>query len=259
MDILQKTENFYYRFKGEKRIIGKSLLSRPIYCFTVRKTEYPIVILQYSIHAREYITAYLALKQIERFIKFGKFGTAHFIPIVNPDGVYIALNDNPLYKANARLVDLNVNFDAGWGKGEKNVYTPSSENYIGKNPFSEPETKALRDFTIQVRPTATISYHSKGEEIYWEYGQSGEKAVRDFEFAKSVAFVTGYQIKRTPYSSGGYKDWCINSLSIPALTIEVGEDCLAHPIKEEDLHEIYIKNRLVPETVTRYLWEKRWN
>ena len=68
--------------------------------------------------------------------------------MVNIDGVEIAINNKPLYKANANGVDLNVNFDAKWGSGESNLTTINDENYIGKHPFSESETKALRDFTL---------------------------------------------------------------------------------------------------------------
>ena len=256
MDILQKTKIFYTKFKGEKAIIGKSLFGRPIYSFTVKKTDYPQIIIQYAIHAREYITTYLALKQMERFDACGKVGTIYFLPIMNPDGVSVALNSNPLYKANGRGVDLNVNFDARWGTGEKNVNVSGDENYIGSKPFSEPETVALKDFTLFIKPDATISYHSKGEEIYWEFFQPKECSKRDYSFAKAISEITGYAIKSTQNSAGGYKDWCIEKLKIPALTIEVGRDELSHPIGKEYINEIYQKNKRVPETATEYLWGK---
>lgn len=259
MDILRKVKNFYFNFDGEKSILGKSCLGKPIYLFTIKKTENPKVIFQYSIHAREYITSYLALKHIDRFCKFGKFGTAYFLPMVNPDGVKIVLNGNPLYKANGRGVDLNVNFDARWGTGAKNQTTKGDENYIGENPFSEKETTILRNFTLSVMPDATISYHSKGEEIYWEFYQDKEYLERDFNFAKLVSRITGYAIKSTPNSAGGYKDWCIEKLKIPALTIEVGSDELSHPIGLDNFHGIYQKNKCVPERVTKYLWENLCN
>ena len=58
-----------------------------------------------------------------------------------------------------------------------------------------------------------------------------------------MAKVTGYAIKSAPNSAGGYKDWCIEKLKIPALTIEVGNDDLTHPIGEEHLVEIYKQNK----------------
>ena len=255
MDIFERLNCYYENFNGEKGIIGKSWLKVPLYYIAVKKSEYPKIIFQYSIHAREYITCYLALKQIDRFLEFGKNGTAYFLPMLNPDGVKIALEENPLYKANFNRVDLNVNFDARWGTGIKNVNNPATENYIGKSPFSEPETRALRDFTLKICPNMTVSYHSKGEEIYWEFHQEEKCKKRDFAFAMAVSRLTGYSVKETPNSAGGYKDWCVEKLKIPALTIEVGDDRLVHPIGEEQLDKIYKKNEKVVEYLTENFGE----
>lgn len=242
MSVLCELEDFYLSFKGEKFIIGRSVENRPIYCFKVQKTIKPIVIMQYAIHAREYITTYLALRQIEDFILNGRKGTVYFIPAMNPDGIVISQTSKPLYKANANGVDLNVNFDARWGQGEKNVKFRGDENYIGEYPFSEPETKVLRDFTLQVKPSLTISYHSKGEEIY--YSQ------KDYKLARKLSKATGYKIKQTLSSAGGYKDWCVEKLNISAFTIEVGKDDLSHPIIKEHIRDIYDKNKKVIQTIT---------
>ena len=215
MGVFRKIENFFSGFNGEKGVLGYSVKGKPIYYFAVKKTAYPKMIFTYAIHAREYVTAYLAIKQIKRFYSRAKYGTAYFIPLVNPDGVEIAENTDRLYKANGRGVDLNVNFDARWGTGEKNVFVSGAENFIGGKPFSEPETMALRDFTLLVNPDITFSYHSKGEEIYWEFFQAEERKVQDRAIAEKVAKITGYAIKSTPNSAGGYKDWCIQKLKIP--------------------------------------------
>ncbi len=246
MSVLCELEDFYLNFKGEKFIIGRSALNRPIYCIKVKKTNCPLVIVQYAIHAREYITTYLALKQITDFIENGKKGCVYFLPALNPDGIFISLTSKPLYKANARGVDLNVNFDARWGTGQSNVKIKGDENFIGEYPFSEPETLALRDFTLKIKPNATISYHSKGEEIYYDD--------KHLSLAKKLASVTGYQIKKTPNSAGGYKDWCVEKLKIPAFTIEVGRDELVHPLKISDLDEIYNKNKGVITALTENIW-----
>ena len=152
-------------------------------------------------------------------------------------------------------MDLNVNFDANFGSGEQNVFSKASENYVGEYAFSEPETRAIRDFTIKIRPHATISYHSKGQEIYYEFFQDTKRKKRDYLFAKSVADATGYLIKSTPDSAGGYKDWCIQKLKIPALTIEVGSDTLSHPIKKEYLDDIYRENKGVIDASVQTLTE----
>ncbi len=250
MSVLCELEDFYLSYKGEKSIIGRSVQNRPIYCFKLEKTKLPVVIVQYAIHAREYITTYLAMKQIEEFNNFGRRGTVYFIPALNPDGIVVSLTLKPLYKANANGVDLNVNFDARWGSGERNVKVKGDENFIGEYPFSEPETILLRDFTLRVKPNATLSYHAKGEEIYYEFYQTGKQLEQDINIAKKLASLTGYSLKRTPNSAGGYKDWCIQELKIPAFTIEVGADELSHPIGKEYLAQIYDKNKGVIEALT---------
>ena len=200
-----------------------------------------------------YITTYLAIMQAEEFAAFGKKGTVFFLPAVNIDGIAEVIGGDTTYKANANMVDLNVNFDARWGEGAKNVRGKAPENYIGAYPFSESETAALRDFTLMVQPDLTLSYHSKGEEIYWEFFQDGRARERDFRIANAVSAVTGYPVKSAGKSAGGYKDWCVERLKIPALTIEVGSDNLSHPIGEEFAEEIFLKNRDVIKILTEIL------
>ena len=213
-------------------------------------------------HGREYITAKLAFEQYRLGVKRG---SCWFVPLVNPDGALLsqvgissvkneadrarllALNggnaDFSLWKANGRGVDLNVNFPAKWGTGAKNAQTAGAENYIGKAPFSEPETLALKNFTEEIQPDYTVSYHTKGEEIYWYFYQSSHTCHRDKALAEVLARATGYPLAEAKNSAGGYKDWCIETLQIPAFTIEAGQDELPHPLDENALQDIIEKNR----------------
>ena len=250
MDVLQELKCFYRDWDLDKGYIGCTENGNLIPFFKVKKTEKPVVLAQYAIHAREYITTYLCMMQAKDFAARGEKGTIYFIPAVNLDGIAEALYSDKTYKANARQVDLNVNFDANWGEGEKNVRIKAPENYIGEFPFSESETRALRDFTLLIKPDVTLSYHSKGEEIYWEFFQSGKARKRDFKIAAAVSKATSYPLKCAGRSTGGYKDWCIQRLHIPALTIEVGSDNLFHPIGKEHAEEIFIKNREVLKVIT---------
>jgi g-D-glutamyl-meso-diaminopimelate peptidase len=72
----------------------------------------------------------------------------------------------------------------------------------------------------------TFSFHTKGGEIYWEFLGRGERYG-----ATLLQKATGYPIKTLRGSAGGYKDWCIDKLHIPAYTIECGSENLTHPIK----------------------------
>lgn len=163
--------------------------------------------------------------------------------------------DFSLWKANARGVDLNVNFDAKFGQGRQNVFSPAPENYVGEYPFSEPETRALRDLTLEVEPDLTISYHAKGRLVYWYFGQSGEAKERDRKIAAAAAKTLGYSLGAAfTDSAGGYKDWCVSALGIPALTIETVRDTLAHPLPENALTEAEkLRNFALINTIERFL------
>ena len=126
---------------------------------------------------------YLATQEIN--------GGIYVLPLVNPDGVRLVLdgvdwfkcsatrtfavgiNDGSTnfsqWKANALGVDLNVNFDALWGEGTQNVFCPSSGNFVGYYPNSERETRLLIDFADAVQPNITLSYHTKGEVIFYGF------------------------------------------------------------------------------------------
>ena len=258
MDIYQAVKDFYERANFEKRIIGKTLFGRSVYALKCGNGK-PTGIAQYAIHGREFITAKLAIAHFKRGVSRG---TVWLLPLVNPDGALLSecgiftaptewrerllsingSTDFSLWKANGRGVDLNVNFPAKWGKGTKNIRYPNSENYIGKTPFSERETKALKAFTEEILPNYTVSYHTKGEEIYWLFDQDERDKLRDFALAKALSKSTGYAIGNAKGSVGGYKDWCVQRFHIPAFTVETGKDSLSHPIGEDGLKDIIEKN-----------------
>ena len=260
MDIYEKTRFFYEGAKSEKRIIGRSLFGRDIFAVKVGEGK-PVGIAQYAIHGREYITTELAFAHYERGVSKGSLW---ILPLVNPDGALLSQkglqsvekeedkarlvkwnkgDDFSLWKANGRGVDLNVNFPACWGEGTKNSKRVGGENYIGAYPFSERETLALKNFTEEITPDYTVSYHTKGEEIYWYFHQPRKACIRDFSLAKTLSKSTGYPLVYAGNSVGGYKDWCIQSLGIPSFTVEVGQETFSHPLGEEALEDILTKNR----------------
>lgn len=253
--------------------IGKSTLGKNILATHLGYFDGPQIIIQGGIHAREYISTLLMVEQAKYLNRTGGItkGGIYFVFLTNPDGAEIALdglrnipceitrqylllanggnNDFSLFKANVNLVDLNTNFDADWGQGSQNVKCPNPENFIGFYPNSEREVNNLIDFTNRNKPYLTISYHSKGEVIY--YGFSGESTLdlnRDRIIGEVLSQVTGYPLLSTENSAGGYKDWCIRNLKIPSYTIEIGRDDLSHPIGEENLPEIFEQNKDVPLT-----------
>ena len=257
--------------------IGKTFLGRSIYAFEIGCGS-PKIIAQYAIHAREHITYFLALKHLESLLHSRLFGggTVYIIPVVNVDGVALCLDgvdsagmvaDNlielnrgtnfSLWKANARGVDLNVNFDARWGNGAKNVTSAGPENYIGSSPNSEPETRALIEFTKNINPDLTLSFHAKGEVVYWDFHQKGAARFRGKKIGRIIADSTGYRLVVSGKSTGGYKDWCIQNLGIPSYTIEVGAENLRHPIGLERLPQIYYKTSTIFQDILTYLKKQK--
>lgn len=255
----------------ETGIVGESELGQRIPYIFVGQKNGNYMIVQSAIHAREHLTALVAVCLAKRFVAKSDLtlnGGIYFVPMANPDGVRLCQeglswiegenvkqnllsinkgsNDFSLWKANARGVDLNVNFDAHWGEGKNNVFEPAPQNYVGSEPFSEKETRALADFTRRINPLVTLSYHLKGEEIYWQFHQPPRRLVRDKKYAQALSSYTGYRLVSGEGSVGGYKDWCVQELGISAYTIEVGSDDFAHPFPYAQLSVIVKQNEDLP-------------
>lgn len=248
--------------------IGKSVLGRDVFAVTIGQG--PVVLMQYGLHAREHVTVPLAVLHAKMLLKNNKGICYVLVPMANPDGTELALfgtrtckeyadwlnlNFNPtcfpLWKANVRGVDLNNNFNANFGE-HTHALVPSSHGYPGTHPESEPETQNLVRLAKSIKPVLTISFHTKGEEVYFDFFQSHRNGIRDKKIAQLFAQDFGYKIKSTQNTSaGGFKDWCVSVLGIPSLTIELASDSLAHPIgaehapnllkKTKNLHNLCLK------------------
>lgn len=191
----------------------------------------------------------------------------YIISMVNPDGVNLVLEglqrDNPFYSelirwnggstdfsrnwsANIRGVDLNHNYNASWNLSKETaervygITGPGTTRYPGPYPESEPESRAIADFTRNHNFRLVLAYHSQGEVIYWTYSNIiPPDAPR---IAQLFSQVSGYELSQ-PYgiaSSGGYKDWFIQEYRRPGFTIEVGLGRNPLPISQFD--KIYNDN-----------------
>lgn len=266
--VLQLQEEGVELFNAGKSVLGKNILATHLGDY--KGTQ---ILIQAGIHAREYITTLLLVEQI-RYLHNNdlvKNGGIYFVFLTNPDGAEIVLDgidsieceitrnyllnannnssDFSQYKANINLVDLNTNFDAEWGGGAQNLFCPNTENFVGFYPNSERETQSLINFTLKTRPFLTISYHTKGNVIFYGFDtQTPDEIARDQSIGETLSVITGYPLIFTENSTGGYKDWCISSLKIPSYTIEVGDPNLPHPLDASTLPEIYQRNKDVPLT-----------
>lgn len=254
--------------------IGTSELGRdiPVVRFGNPDAQYH-VLLQGAIHGREHMTAWLLMAMLDYWIDrvdrdFQSFGDVcfHIIPMSNPDGVVISqnrmLNSDQMtiyqrdaalgytsadinkyasaWKSNGFGVDLNRNFSAGWeSAGERTQ--PSSQQYRGIFPFSASETRALRDYTQKYNFAATVSYHAHGSVIYDQYGEKQPVNSRSKSLGKAVSDMTGYElIESSGVVGAGYKDWAIDVMGIPSLTIEIG--CQDAPLAERECYSIFARN-----------------
>jgi len=189
------------------------------------------------------------------FGDFNKCTSAEMANIIKNRLIELNLGsrDFALWKANANAVDLNVNFDARFGLGAKNAKSGGSENYVGRFANSEPETRALVRLANKIKPDLTISYHCKGQEIYYQFFQGQNELLRDKAIAEIIERTTKYKIVDVSASSaGGFKDYCIEKLKIPAFTVEVGDDKLSHPIRVDNLKQIYKENKNVIHNILKY-------
>jgi g-D-glutamyl-meso-diaminopimelate peptidase len=192
--------------------------------------------------------------------------TIYILPMVNPDGVDLVLDglqrDNPYYdmlirwnngstnfsrvwQANIRGVDLNHNYDASWNLSKQaeasyGITGPGPTRYSGTAPESEPESKAVADFTRSHNFRLVLAYHSQGEVIYWTYlniiPPDSPRIVQLFSDA------SGYIPSQTTgiVSYAGYKDWFIERYRRPGFTIEVGRG--TNPLPISQFSEIYRDN-----------------
>lgn len=252
-------------------VVGYSLLGNPIYGAHIGNYEGNQILLEGAIHAREWVTAPLLVQMVEYLQNTPIDGGIYFIPMSNPDGVKLVLDgpvglpceqlrqflisvndgseDFSLWKADANAVDLNVNFNALWGGGSQNVFCPAPGNFVGYYPDSEREVRELIAFTNKNQPKGTLSYHTKGEVIYYGFETLTPAQIeRDLRIAQQLSAVNGYEIIKTENSTGGYSDWVSLNLEVPAFTIEVGNALIPHPIGLEYLPEIFEQNKDIPLT-----------
>lgn len=275
------------KYKFIKRLsIGRSCMGKNIIALKIGESK-SYSLITAATHGSERITSTVLLmfvselckaitlgKNIEGVnVRKGMLGRGViFVPCVNPDGCDISLlgksacgqkaqefsnlcrGDFKKWNANARGVDINHNFDAGWEILRKKeislgIVGPGPTRYGGIRPHSEPETNALVDLCRNTNIRHVLSLHSQGEVIYWTYGNKIPNKARGM--AEIMATTSGYALD-VPVdiaTGGGFKDWFIKEFTRPGFTVEIGKG--KNPLPANEAYKIYkqIRELLMLSTI----------
>ena len=222
------------------------------------------IVVQASIHAREYMTSQLVMEQMEYYLDnynkkykkktykdiFDKV-SVHVVAMSNPDGVTISQKGiggiksaslrkklkkmhgakyTTVWKANARGVDLNNQFNNNFKyikKYKKGAYA----GYGGKKPVSEAESKALVKLVNDVKPKAVVNYHAMGNVIYCNYGASKKMQAKVYKLSGVIRDLTGYHYMGLD-TAPGFANWLVCKKGIPSCTVEIGKHTAPVPISQ---------------------------
>lgn len=261
--------------------MGESILGRGIPLVTLGEGNKSVLYVG-AHHGMEWITSWLLLRMLEEYCELyqngGKvfdcnvrylFGarTLCIVPMLNPDGVEYQLHgvsenhilydrlrsmnggsaDFSRWQANARGVDLNHNYNAGFVEykrleAEHGILGGAPTRYSGESPESEPEVGHLCNYIrYHEGLRMVIALHTQGEEIY--YSSVGKTTPKSARMAQTFARMCGYTPKEPEGMAayGGLTDWCMEEMAIPAFTVECGKG--NNPLPITDCFGIYARIR----------------
>ncbi|CAH0728528.1 unnamed protein product, partial [Brenthis ino] len=199
----------------------------------------PVIVIDAAVHAREWVTAPVALYLIEQLVSGADPELVNrldwiIIPMVNPDGYEYTINEDRLWRKTRSKahegadecpgVDGNRNYDFFWGTREASA-DPCSIIYEGPTPFSEPETRIVRDAVLSnlERTALYISLHSYGNMFLYSWGNDGTlppnalvlhvggirmaTAIDKLKLDKAKPYIVGNAAQVLYYSTGTSRDW----------------------------------------------------
>lgn len=258
--------------------IGKSADGRNIYDLVIgnQKANQSVIVVA-ELHAREYMTSQLCMKQIEYYLQnyneklynvkvsdvLNKVAI-HYVPMANPDGAAISQygflavknvalrkkllkmpgSNNPSqWKANARGVDLNRNYPYEY---VARLGRRGSEGYTGPKKCSEPETRAIIGLVNKLRKSTTvrgqINYHATGSIIFGDYEGPLKETITDmYTLARSITGYSGYSGSDKEDSTGNLREFVMYKKRLPSITLEIGKSFCPLPLYE--FNGIWQKNK----------------
>lgn len=201
-------------------------------------------------HAREIITPEIVMYFINYLVdNYGTDEKATFIvdnrqlwliPMMNPDGHNYVFTTDMWWRKNRRNngdgyygVDLNRNWGYAWGYDNSGSSPyPWSETYRGTESFSEPETQAVRNLTLDHKFIISLSYHSYSQLVLYPWAYIRQQTPDHDIFVEIADSIVAYN-NYTPQAAwqlylvnGGSDDWLYGEQNqknkIYAFTPEVG-------------------------------------
>jgi len=166
--------------------IGKSYEGRDMNVLAIEKAGAgaPNVWLEAGIHAREWISPAVATYIVNQLLENNSDHPDYldkinwyFIPSANPDGYTYTFETDRMWRKTRSPqggcigVDPNRNWDFHWGESGVSD-NPCTEVFPGDVPFSEIETRNIRDFVQTLDPVPILShcFHSYSQLWLWPYG-----------------------------------------------------------------------------------------
>ncbi|KAK6629015.1 hypothetical protein RUM43_002832 [Polyplax serrata] len=263
---LKKLKNRAGQTMAQIEFIGKTTENRDMVLVKIssdHSAKKPIIFFEAGIHGREWLAPTSAMYMIDQLVH--NITQRHvldgidfyIIPLSNPDGYEYSREYDRLWRKTRSKhngfygVDGNRNFDFHW-KGEGASDLPQSEIYRGPTPFSEPETRHIRDVgkKYSKRINTFVSLHCFGPFIVYPWGyqvvedipqgdlmdkmaREAAEAIRKFS---GTNYRVGMSSKLLYDSPGGSDDYFKGVLGVNlAFTIEISPagkpSFIVHPSK----------------------------
>ncbi|MCB8944688.1 MAG: hypothetical protein H6658_13145 [Ardenticatenaceae bacterium] len=219
---------------GYRRTIGFSTHNRPIHTYQFGNGPNTVVFVGGIHGGYEWNTILLAYAAIDYFLDHPQMMPAQvklfIIPSANPDGQALVVGQDGRFttadipedtfpgRFNGNGVDLNRNWDCDWLPTAVWRDEPVS---AGREPFSEPESRALRDFLLAQQPTAVIFWHSAANGVY--PSDCGQPFPASLELAELYSAAANYPLRPefTSYTVTGDAGNWLATQNIPAITVEL--------------------------------------
>jgi hypothetical protein len=170
------------------------------------------VFLLFGEHSRELISPDTALGLIEDLCSLAPSASVrsvreatHFriIPLANPTGRRAVEAGDACRRVSANGVDLNRNWDARWSPAAPDTWEADQLN-PGASPFSEPETRVIRDSVVSFSPNAFVTLHSGTRGMYMPWAVNSTEAVgRNHDRMRAVLTQLDDQFCQCPFGAAG--------------------------------------------------------